>query len=127
MLTIASQIRILGHLPIVWLCDQKSTETFLQNNPSGIARVTRWWIFLAQLKLTVKHIPGVKNELCDFLSRNNFNTKIQEDIELLAKSAFQKMDVQLDLCMQALNFLSWQASDYEKDPIFGRIWCKLSP
>ena len=33
ILTLASQIRILGHLPIVWLCDQEATMTFAKGPP----------------------------------------------------------------------------------------------
>ena len=115
VLTLASQVRILGHLPIVWLCDQKATETFVKNNPSIKKRLVRWWYFLTQFTLNIVHIPGVKNELCDYISRNNLNEKLQVDIELLAKEAFQKMDVQLDLRLEAV---TWNPQEYLQDPHF---------
>ena len=33
ILTISSQCRILGHLPIVWLCDQEATSSFARGPP----------------------------------------------------------------------------------------------
>lgn len=125
VLTMSSQVRILGHLPIIWLCDQKSTERFLVNEAPQNPRLCRWWVFLSQLRLTVKHVPGIKNELCDYLSRNAFNELIQDDVESLAKSAFQRMDVQLDLCMNTCFVLSWSESEYRNDEIFGEIWDAL--
>ena len=78
---------------------------------------------MTQFTLNIVHIPGVKNELCDFISRNNFNEKLQLDIELLAKEAFQKMDVQLDLRLEAV---AWNPNDYLQDPHFKEIWETLS-
>jgi len=123
ILTLARQVRILGHLPIVWLCDQQATSIFMKNPPPGRPRLTRWWIFLTQFKLNIVHVPGAKNELCDFLSRHNFNERLQIDIEEQAKSAFQRMDVQLDLRLEALPF---DPKEYENDPHLSQAWNALT-
>ena len=54
-------------------------------------------LFLPQLRLATFHIPGVKNELCDYLSRGSFNDLLGRDTEEIAKEDFAKMDVRLDL------------------------------
>ena len=59
----------------MWLCDQESTETYLKGAPRENKKVRRWWTFLAQLKLNVYRVPGVNNELCDWLSRENWDEK----------------------------------------------------
>ena len=124
ILTLASQIRILGHLPIVWLCDQEATMTFPKSPPPNLPRLRRWWLILTQFRLNIFHIPGAKNELCDYLSRNNFCEKFQVDFEELAKQAFQKMDTHLDLRMEILNDM---ILDYPNDPKLGTIWSQLTP
>ena len=55
------------------------------------------YVFLQQFKLNILHIPGCRNELCDFLSRGEFENKFQLQFEEAAKDAFQRMDAQLDL------------------------------
>ena len=55
--------------------------------------------FLSQLRLTVHHIQGVRNECADCISRNNFDNLIDARSEALAKEAFSRMDVHLDLNM----------------------------
>ena len=59
--------------------------------------VRRWWVFLSQLRLAVHHIQGLKNELSDYLSRNSLDERLGQSSEEMAKDAFAKMDVQLDL------------------------------
>ena len=39
------------------------------------------------------HIQGIKNEMADYISRNNFDALLGESSEALAKEAFQRMDV----------------------------------
>ena len=56
------------------------------------------------------HIPGIKNELSDYISHNNFDALIGESSEALAKEAFQRMDVQLDLSMRARGLVSVSVS-----------------
>ena len=66
--------------------------------------------------LTVHHIPGIKNELSDYISRNNFDALIGESSEALAKEAFQRMDVQLDLSMRTAGILEgWSLTDYQSE------------
>ena len=50
-------------------------------------------------------MPGRKNELSDYNARNNFNALIGESSEALAKEAFQRMDVRLDLSMSTAGIL----------------------
>ena len=97
MLVLSSQFRVLGSNPIVWLCDQEPVKSFQKGPPPEKAKLKRWWTYLSQFRLTVHHIPGIKNELSDYISRNNFDALIGESSEALAKEAFQRMDVQLDL------------------------------
>ena len=62
------------------------------------------------------HIPGIKNELSDYISRNNFDALIGESSEALAKEAFQRMDVQLDLSMRTAGILEgWSLTDYQSE------------
>ena len=67
--------------------------------PPEKAKLRRWWTYLSQLRLTVHHIKGVKNECADDISRNNFDTLIGARSEALGKEAFSRMDVHLDLKM----------------------------
>ena len=72
MLVLSSHSRLLGSNPIVWLCDQEPVKSFQKGPPPEKAKLKRWWTYLSQLRLTVHHIPGTKNELSDHISRNNF-------------------------------------------------------
>ena len=99
MLVPSSQARLLGSTPVVWLCDQEPVRTFQKGPPAGKAKLRRWWTYLSQLRLTVHHIQGVKNECADCISRNNFDALIGARSEALAKEAFSRMDVHLDLNM----------------------------
>ena len=66
------------------------------------------------MRLTVHHIPGIKNELSECISRNNFDALIGESSEALAKEAFLRIDVQLDLSMRTAGFLEgWCLTDYQ--------------
>ena len=59
---------------------------------------------------------GLKNELCDWLSRENFDEKISASSEALSREAFQKMDVHLDLTMSKAELLSsLRKSDYVEE------------
>ena len=95
MLVLSSQSRLLGSNPIVWLCDQGPVKSFQKGPPPEKAKLKRWWTYLSQFRLTVHHIPGIKNELSDYISRNNFDALIGESSEALTKEAFQ-------LCMSNL-------------------------
>ena len=116
MLVLSSQSRLLGSNPIVWLCDQEPVKSFQKGPPPEKAKLKRWWTYLSQFRLTVHHIPGIKNELSDYRSRNNFDALIGESSEALAKEAFQRMDVQLDLSMRTAGILEgWSLTDYQSE------------
>ena len=73
--------------------------------PPEKAKLKRWWTYLSQFRLTVHHIQGIKNEMADYISRNDFDALLGESSEALAKEAFQRMDVQLDLSMRTAGVL----------------------
>ena len=98
MLVLSSQSRLLGSNLIVWLCDQEPVKSFQKGPPSEKAKLKLCRTYLSQFRFTVHDIPGIKNELSDYISRNNFDALIGESSEVLAKEAFQRMDFQLDLC-----------------------------
>ena len=114
MLVLSSQARLLGSNPVVWLCDQEPVRTFQKGPPPEKAKLRRWWTYLSQLRLTVHHIQGVKNECADYISRNNFDALIGAPSEALAKEALSRMDVHLD---------GLQQSEYLKE--FGDIYKRL--
>ena len=91
---------------MVWLCDQVSTEMFLKGAPPENRKLRRWWTFLAQLNLNIYGVPGLKNELCDWVSHENFDEKISASSESLSRGAFQKVDIHLDLTMSKAELLS---------------------
>ena len=116
MLVLSSQSRLLASNPIVWLSDQEPVKSFQKGPPPEKAKLKRWWTYLSQFRLTVHHIPGIKNELSDYTSRNNFDALIGESSEALAKEAFQRMDVQLDLSMRTAGILEgWSLTDYQSE------------
>ena len=55
----------------------------------------------------------MKNKLCDYLSRGSFNDLLGRDTEELAKGAFAKMDVQLDLSAKVTpsRSMEWKVTD----------------
>ena len=58
----------------------------------------------------------MKNELSDYISRNNFDALIGESSEALAREAFESMDVQLDLSMRTAGILEgWSLTDYQSE------------
>ena len=105
MLVLSSQSRLLGSNPIVWLCDQEPVKSFHKGPPPEKAKPKRWWISLSQFRLTLNHIPRKKNELSDYISRNNFDALFSESSEALAKEAFWRIDVKLDLPMRTAGVL----------------------
>ena len=106
ILTLASQTRIVSNLPIVWFTDNEALTYFLDKEPPLNKRLRRWYVFLSQFQLKVFHLPGLKNEFCDFLSRNAFNSLIDCNFDDLAKEAFVKMDAQLDFFLKRIFLLS---------------------
>ena len=116
MLVLSSQSRLLRTNPIVWLSDQEPVKTVQKGLPSEKAKLKRWWTYLSQFTLTVHHIQGIKNETADYISRDNFDAILGESLEALAKEAFQRMDVQLDLSMRTAGVLEgWTLRDYHAE------------
>ena len=97
LLLLSSKSRLLGSNPVVWLRDQEPVRTFQNGPPPEKAKLRHCWTYLSQLGLSVHHIQGVKNECADYVSRNNFDDMIGARSEELAKEAFSRMDVHLDL------------------------------
>ena len=79
--------------------------------PPQTPRLRSWYCFLTQFRLTIKHIPGLKNEFCDWLSRAQFETKSGENFDEIAKEAFDKMDLALDF---AILYKITDTFDFEK-------------
>ena len=101
---------------MVRLCDQEPVRTFQKGPAPEKAKLRRWWTYLSQLRLSVHHIQGVKNECADYISRNNFDDMIGARSEELAKEAFSRMDVYLDLNMTMIRPLDGlQQVDYLKE------------
>ena len=48
-------------------------KSFQKGPPPEKAKLKRWWTYLSQFRLRVHHVPGIKNELSDYISRNNFD------------------------------------------------------
>ena len=116
MLVLSSQSRLSGSNPIVWLCDQEPVKSFQKGPPAEKANLRRWWTYLSQIRLTVHHITGIKNEMSGYISRINFDALIGESSEALAKKAFQRMHVQLDLSMRTAGILEgWSITDYQSE------------
>ena len=113
MPVLSSQSRLLGTNPIVWLCDQEPVKTFQKGSPPEKSKLKRWWTNLSQFRWTVHHIQGRKNEMADYISRNNFGALLGESSEASAEEAFQRMDVQLDLSMRTAGVPEgWSVRDY---------------
>ena len=121
MLVLSSQSRLLGSNPVVWLCDQEPVRTFQKGPPPEKAKFRRWWTYLSQLRLSVHHIQGVENECADYVSRNDFNDMIGPRSEELAKEAFSRMKVHLDLNITMIRRLDGlRQVEYVKE--FGDIY-----
>ena len=116
MLVLSSQSRLLGSNPILWLCDQEPVKSFQKGQPPEKAKLKRWWTYRSQFRLTLHHIPGIKNELSAYILHNNFDALIGESSEALAKETFQPMDVQLDLSMRTAEILEGGSlTDYQSE------------
>ena len=112
---LASQHRILDTNPITWLCDQDSVKYFMKRPPPDGRRLRRWLVYLSQLRLATFHIRGIKNELCDYLSRNCFELLVGADTEMMAQEAFAKMNQHLDLFTRKEQLMSWSMRDPTAD------------
>ena len=58
------------------------------------------------VNLNTYRVPGLKNELRDWLSRDSFDEKISASSESLSREAFQKRDVHFDFTMSKAELLS---------------------
>ena len=105
MLVLSSRSRMWESNPIVWLCDPEPVKSFQKGPSPEKAKLKRLWTYLSQFRLTVHHIPGIKNEVSDYIPRNNFDALIGESFEAFAKEASQRMDDQLDLSMRTVGIL----------------------
>ena len=124
MLLLSSQARLLGSNPAVWLCDQEPVRTCQKGPPPEKAKPRHWWTYFSQLRLTPHHVQGVKNECADYISRNNFDALIGARSEALAKEAFSRMDVHLDLNMTLVRPLDGlHQAEYLEE--FGDIYKRL--
>ena len=116
MLVLSSQSGLLGSNPIVWLCVQEPVKSYQKGPPPEKAKIKQWWTYLSQFRLSVHHIPRMKNQLSDYTSRNNFDALIGESSETLVKEAYQRMDVQLDLPMRTTGILEgWGLTTYQSE------------
>ena len=130
MLVLSSQSRLSGSNPVVWLCDQEPVRTFQKGPPPEKAKLRRWSTYLSQLWLSVHHIQGAKNECADYISRNNFDDMIGARSEELAKEAFSRMDVHLDLNITMIRPLDgFRQVEYLKEfwDIYKRLEKRLEP
>ena len=124
MLVSSSQARLLGSNPVVWLCNKEPVRTFQKGPPPEKAKLRRCWTYFSQLRLMVHHIQGVKNECADYIRRNNFDAMIGARSEALAKEAFSRIDVHLDLNMPMIPPIDGlQQAEYLKE--FGDIYKRL--
>ena len=116
MMVLSSGCRLLGSNRFVWLCDQEPVKSFQKSPSPEKAKLKRWWTYLSQFRLNVHQLAGIQNELSDYISRNNFDALLGESSEALAKEAFQRMDVQLDLSMGTAGILEgWGLTDYQSE------------
>ena len=111
MLVLLPQSRHLGSNPIVWLCDHEPVKSSQKGSPTEKAKLKRGWTYLSQFRLTVDHIPRIKNGLSTTL-----DVLIGESSEALAKEAFQQTDVKLDLSMRTAGIRQgWSLADYQSE------------
>ena len=110
----STQFRMLAHQKVVWFCDNQATVSFLDSAPPMNPRLRRWYTFLSQFNICIKHIPGLKNELCDWLSRGKFESLIGQDFDGIASQAFERMDIQLDfgIIFKITDVLKFSKDDY---------------
>ena len=130
MLVLSSQSRSLGSNPVVWLCDQEPVRTFQKGPSPEKAKLRRWWTYLSQLRLSVHHTQGIKNECADYIRRKIFDDIIGARSEELASEAFSRMDVHLDLDMTMIKPLDGlQQVEYLEEfrDIYKRLEKRLEP
>ena len=116
MLVLSSKPHLLGTNPNVLLCEQEPVKTFQKGPPPEKAKLSRWWTYLSRFRLSVHRIQGIKNAMADCISRNSFYALLGESSESLAKEAFGRMEVQLDLSMRTGGVLEGRSlNDYREE------------
>ena len=124
MLVLSSESGLSGSSPVVWLWDQEPVPTVQKGPPPEKAKLRRWWTYLSQLRLSVHHIQGVKNECADCINRNNFDDMIGARSEELVKESFSRTDVRMDMNMTMIRPLDGlRQVEYLKE--FGDIYKHL--
>ena len=86
MLVLSSHSGLFGSNAVVGLCDQEPLRTLPKGPPPEKAKLRRGWTYLSQLRPSVHHIQGVKNDCADYISGNNFDDMIGPLSEELEKS-----------------------------------------
>ena len=113
ILLLSGQECLLGTNPLVWFCDQESTEYFLKGDPPENRTLWHWWTYFAQLCLNIYRVLGLKNELCKWLSRESFDDKISASCDQLSREGFGKVHVHFGLVMSKVALLdSIRSKDY---------------
>ena len=103
---------------------------FKKGPPPEKAKLRRWWTYLIQLRLSSHHIEVVKNECTDYFSHNKCDDMFGARSEELAKEAFSRMDVHLDLDMTMIRPQDGlQQVEYLKEfwDIYKRLEKRLEP
>ena len=91
-------------------------ETFNNSPPPGKAKLKPWWTYLRHFRLTVHLRHGIKNEIVDYISRNNLDALLGESSELLANEVFQRIIVQADMFMRVAGVPEgWSLTDYRDE------------
>ena len=85
MLVLSSQSPSLRSNPVVWRCNQETVRTFQKGPPAEKAKLRRWWTYLSQVRHSVHHMQGVKNQCADYISCNNVDNIIGARSEEPAK------------------------------------------
>ena len=118
---------MLAALPIIWFCDNQATRSFLDGSPPQNPRLRRWYTFLTLFRLTIKQIPGIKNEMCDWLSRSHFDSLTGQDFDQLAQDAFDQMDTALDFAIinKISDILTFSGLDHSKTE-WSETWQSLA-
>jgi len=130
VLTLAANYRFIAGLPIVWLTDNGALTHFLDQEPPLNRRQRRWYVYLSQFPIKIFHLPGKKNELTDYLSRDLVEKALGCEFDQIAKQAFTRMDAQLDPFMDTIFTISTNltfCANHYLDSELKEIWEQLEP
>ena len=106
----------------------KLSKLSLTQPPPVNARLKRQYVYLSQFQLRFIHLPGLKNEMCDLLSRTDFDSLLGDSLGELAQDACSRMDQQLDLTRQQLLSLEsaiYVCADMYLQSEFSDLWKNL--